>query len=114
MWELEHPNQEKEKERLLKADREAKAAEALKGSQGGLGMSSKLGGTMGGSYKSGQSKKPNEEILEYFKAQSQPGKNMSLQQRAEQVLGITSSKETLKPDQILTMLKKKPTSFEKK
>ena len=69
---------------------------------------------MAGSYKSGQAKKPNEEILEYFKAQSQPGKNMSLQQRAELVLGITSSKETLKPDQILGLLKKKPTAFEKK
>mgnify|MGYP007006644211 CR=1 FL=1 len=39
---------------------------------------------------------------------------MSLQQRAEQVLGIPSSKETLKPDQILALLKKKPTAFEKK
>lgn len=72
MWELEHPNQEKEKERLLKADREAKAAEALKGgpSGGALGAGGKLSSTMGGSYKSGQAKKPNEEILEYFKAQS--------------------------------------------
>jgi hypothetical protein len=39
---------------------------------------------------------------------------MSLQQRAEQVLGIPSSKETLKPEQILALLKKKPTAFEKK
>ena len=116
MWELEHSKQEKEKERLLKADREAKAAEALKGGPNGgaSGTSGKLASTMGASYKSGQAKKPNEEILEYFKAQSQPGKNMSLQQRAEQVLGIPSSKETLKPDQILSLLKKKPTAFEKK
>ena len=44
MWELEHPNQEKEKERLLKADREAKAAEILKGGPNGgsNGTSGKL------------------------------------------------------------------------
>jgi len=34
MWELEHPQQEKEKEKLLKADREAKAADAMKNSMG--------------------------------------------------------------------------------
>jgi hypothetical protein len=72
MWELEHSKQEKEKEKLLKADREAKAAEALKGGPAGgaQGTSGKLSSTMGGSYKSGQAKKPNEEILEFFKAQS--------------------------------------------
>lgn len=100
MWELEHQKQEKEKEKLLKADREAKAAEALKGGPtgGAQSTSAKLASSMAASYKSGQAKKPNEEILEFFKAQSQPGKNMSLQQRAEQVLGIPSSKETLKPE----------------
>jgi hypothetical protein len=72
MWELEHSKKEKEKEKLLKADREAKAAEALKGGPSGSaqGTLGKLSNTMGGSYKSGQAKKPNEEILEYFKAQS--------------------------------------------
>jgi len=56
----------------LKADREAKAAEALKGGppSGAQGNSGKLASSMAASYKSGQAKKPNEEILEYFKAQS--------------------------------------------
>ena len=70
MWELEHQKQEKEKERLLKADREAKAAEALKGGPtSGLGTTAKMSSTTGGSYKTGHKKKPNDEILEYFKAQ---------------------------------------------
>jgi hypothetical protein len=55
MWELEHSKQEKEKERLLKADREARAAEALKGGPtgGAQGTSGKLASSMAASYKSG-------------------------------------------------------------
>ncbi len=55
----------------MKADREAKAAEALKGGPtSGLGTTAKMSSTTGGSYKTGHKKKPNDEILEYFKAQS--------------------------------------------
>ena len=83
MWELEHPKQEKMKERLIKADKEAKESEGLKHTTGSsLGANSKMTSSMANTYKSA-GKKTNDEILEFFKAQSQPGKNMSLQQRAE-------------------------------
>ena len=59
--------------------------------------SGKFSSTLGGSYNSGKPKKANDEIFEFFKAQSQPGKNLNLQQRAEMLLGI-QSKETLKPE----------------
>lgn len=78
MWELEHPKQEKMKERLIKADKEAKESEGLKHTAGSsLGASSKMTSSMANTYKSA-GKKTNDEILEFFKAQSQPGKNMNL------------------------------------
>lgn len=69
MWELEHPQQEKEKEKLLKADREAKAQDALKNPLGASNSSSgKFSSTLGGSYNSGKPKKASDEIFEFFKA----------------------------------------------
>ena len=68
MWELEHPQQEREKEKLLKADREAKASDALKNSLGASAATSgKFSSTLGGTYNSGKPKKANDEIVEFLK-----------------------------------------------
>ena len=70
MWELEHPNQEKQKERLMKADKEAKESESYKHTTGPLsGAGTKMTSSMANTYKSA-GKKTNDEILEFFKAQS--------------------------------------------